>query len=61
MILLVINNLCKEDENRKVPLPEPLQVDYNMSLACYRALNNDFPRRLYMSCIKSNSNVSKNK
>ncbi|XP_018575433.1 voltage-dependent calcium channel subunit alpha-2/delta-3 [Anoplophora glabripennis] len=58
MILLVINNLCKENENMRVSLPEPLQVDYNMSLACYRALNNDFPRRLYMSCIKSNSNES---
>ncbi|KAJ8916494.1 hypothetical protein NQ315_000136 [Exocentrus adspersus] len=55
MILLVVSNMCMEKESRKVPLPEPLQVDYNMSLACYRALNNDFPRRHYMSCIRNNS------
>ncbi|KAJ8969624.1 hypothetical protein NQ317_002430 [Molorchus minor] len=46
MILLVINNLCKVEESLIAPDPEPRQLDYNMSLYCYRAINNDFPRRL---------------
>ncbi|KAJ8956284.1 hypothetical protein NQ318_015020, partial [Aromia moschata] len=58
MILLVINDLCRPDARRVAPNPEPEQVDYNISLSCYRAINNDFPRRLYMSCINKNANES---
>ncbi|XP_019871857.2 voltage-dependent calcium channel subunit alpha-2/delta-3 isoform X2 [Aethina tumida] len=63
MILLVINNVCRENRERAERtlglLPEPpKQVDYNMSLSCYRVLNNNFPRRLYMSCINRSSNES---
>lgn len=58
MIFLVINNLCREDEEKVPVMPDPVEVNYNMSLACYRAKNNDFPRRLYMSCINRSANVS---
>lgn len=60
MILLVINKLCRQNESSDTLSPEPKEVeDYNMSLACYRAIYNDFPRRHYMSCINRNANVSK--
>lgn len=58
MILLVINRLCAENGRKLVKYPDPEEVDYNMSLACYRVLHNDFPRRHYMSCINRNANVS---
>lgn len=58
MILLVINNICLEEENIEIKMPTPVQIDYNMSLACYRVLNNNFSRRHYMSCINRHINVS---
>ncbi|CAG9814965.1 unnamed protein product [Phaedon cochleariae] len=59
MILLVITKLCREEENNPhAESPVPVEVDYNMSLACYRALHNDFPRRYYMSCINRHANES---
>lgn len=50
--------MCRENEDITAELPDPEQVDYNMSLACYRAIYNDYPRRHYMSCINRNANVS---
>lgn len=58
MILLVVNSVCWEKENTMAKMPDPVEVDYNMSLACYRALFNNFTRRHYMSCINRNVNVS---
>ncbi|XP_018330048.1 voltage-dependent calcium channel subunit alpha-2/delta-3-like isoform X2 [Agrilus planipennis] len=57
MILLVINNICM-DQPKLIPTPEPVEVDYNMSLTCYRVMKNMYPRRLYMSCINRNKNES---
>ncbi|KAG5878484.1 hypothetical protein JTB14_003170 [Gonioctena quinquepunctata] len=58
MILLVITKVCWEDKNMVVESPDPVEVDYNMTLACYRAAHNDFPRRHYMSCINKHANES---
>ncbi|XP_064214426.1 voltage-dependent calcium channel subunit alpha-2/delta-3 isoform X3 [Tribolium castaneum] len=58
MILLVVNSVCWEKENTMAKMPDPVLVDYNMSLACYRALFNNFTRRHYMSCINRNVNES---
>ncbi|XP_057651112.1 voltage-dependent calcium channel subunit alpha-2/delta-3 isoform X2 [Diorhabda carinulata] len=58
MILLVVNNVCLGEPNTSIDTPDPVEVDYNMSLACYRATYNDFPRRHYMSCINRNANES---
>lgn len=59
MVLLVINNLCQEQRDRFPPSPDPQQVDYNMSLPCFMNREN-YPRRLYMSCISRSANVSYN-
>ncbi|XP_074029619.1 voltage-dependent calcium channel subunit straightjacket isoform X2 [Leptinotarsa decemlineata] len=58
MILLVITKVCWEDKNVVVDSPDPIEVDYNMTLACFRAAHNDFPRRHYMSCINKHANES---
>ncbi|XP_072393031.1 voltage-dependent calcium channel subunit alpha-2/delta-3 isoform X1 [Diabrotica undecimpunctata] len=58
MILLVVNNVCSGEPKTTIDTPDPIEVDYNMSLACYRAMYNDFPRRHYMSCINRNANES---
>ncbi|VEN45107.1 unnamed protein product [Callosobruchus maculatus] len=58
LILVVVNNLCRENSTRVADSPDPVQVDYNMSLACYRAFYNDFPRRHYMTCINRHINES---
>lgn len=58
MVLLVVNSVCLGEPNTIIQTPDPEEVDYNMSLACYRAAYNDFPRRQYMSCINRNANVS---
>ncbi|KAK5638589.1 hypothetical protein RI129_012884 [Pyrocoelia pectoralis] len=50
MILLVINNVCYQ-ENRPIPSPEFNELDYNISLTCYRVMHDAYPRRHYMSCI----------
>ncbi|CAG9853746.1 unnamed protein product [Phyllotreta striolata] len=58
-ILLVVNSVCiSEPISDIIQTPDPVEVDYNMSLSCYRALFNDFPRRHYMSCINRNANES---
>ncbi|RZB94401.1 voltage-dependent calcium channel subunit alpha-2/delta-3-like, partial [Asbolus verrucosus] len=58
MIFLVVNNLCREKSDKVPRMPDPVKVDYNMTLACYRVAQNAFPRRQYMSCINRNANVS---
>lgn len=58
MILLVVNSVCWEKTNTIAKMPDPVQIDYNMSLACYRVLFNSFTRRHYMSCINRHANVS---
>ncbi|CAH1102236.1 unnamed protein product [Psylliodes chrysocephalus] len=58
MVLLVVNSVCLGEPNTIIQTPDPEEVDYNMSLACYRAAYNDFPRRQYMSCINRNANES---
>ncbi|KAK9874141.1 hypothetical protein WA026_002496 [Henosepilachna vigintioctopunctata] len=58
MILLVINNLCRQNYEDTIPWPEPQQINYNMSTTCYKALFNNLPRRHYMSCINRNINES---
>ncbi|XP_031332073.1 voltage-dependent calcium channel subunit alpha-2/delta-3 isoform X2 [Photinus pyralis] len=50
MILLVINNVCYP-EDRSIPSPELNEIDYNISLTCYRVVHDAYPRRHYMSCI----------
>ncbi|ERL90828.1 hypothetical protein D910_08174 [Dendroctonus ponderosae] len=57
MILLVINNLCQEQNDMFPPSPDPQQIDYNMSLPCFMNQEN-LPRRFYMSCISRSANVS---
>lgn len=58
LVLVVINTLCK-DEEVEIETPTPKEIDlYNMSLGCFRVLNNDFPRRHYMSCINRSKDVS---
>lgn len=57
MILLVINNLCQEQKDRHPPAPDPQQIDYNISLSCLMNQEN-YPRRLYMSCINRSDNES---
>lgn len=59
LILIVINKLCPDVKEEMYRSPFPEEVDYNMSLDCYRALFNDFPRRHYMSCINRSIHVSK--
>ncbi|KAF5291746.1 hypothetical protein FQA39_LY14234 [Lamprigera yunnana] len=50
MILLVINNVCYP-EKRFIPMPDLEEVDYNISLTCYKVIYDMYPRRHYMSCI----------
>lgn len=58
MILLVVNDICPKEKDVDLPTPEPVEIDYNMTLACYRELHHNFTRRLYMSCINRHINVS---
>ncbi|XP_063927225.1 voltage-dependent calcium channel subunit alpha-2/delta-3-like isoform X2 [Zophobas morio] len=58
MILLVLNSVCWEKGPTVAKMPDPVQVDYNMSFACYRELYNNYTRRHYMSCINRNANES---
>lgn len=57
MILLVVNTLCAEEKDVELETPNPVEVDYNMTLACYKELHNNFTRRHYMSCINRHVNV----
>ena len=39
--------------------PTPVEIRYNISLSCYKVINNNFPRRYYMSCINRSKLVGK--
>lgn len=72
LVFLVINMICPEkkfdeiysdgtfEEIEEPKSPSPVEIYYNMSLSCYKVLNNDFPRRQYMSCINRSIHVSLN-
>ncbi|XP_060533822.1 voltage-dependent calcium channel subunit alpha-2/delta-3 [Cylas formicarius] len=57
MVFIVINNLCQEKVDIFPAMPDPTQIDYNMTLACFMN-QQDLPRRLYMSCINRNEKES---
>lgn len=57
LVLLVINNVCKDDQTPLMASTNPTEVNYNMSLGCYKVHKNSFPRRQYMSCINRSIHV----